>query len=131
MPPKKIKVAAQNRERRKREKREGEEVMLPASSTRAPELVDPSTSDDSYYGDQNEHQACAALGLPEMAAGPLAASHEDIQQRLQESREELATFLRQQRQQQILDAELRDIDVHQQLFDRFDLSEDAPCRGCV
>ena len=40
MPPKKTKLAAQRRERFKREKREWEESMLPTSSAQAIELGD-------------------------------------------------------------------------------------------
>ena len=120
MPPKKTKVAAQNREQRKRDKRAWEETRLRTiSEFQHAELMYTSLSVAGGFDDQQSEHANPARSLPEMAAGPLAASREDIEQRLQASRESLAMFLRAQKSQ----AELLAIDRHEQLFERFDLSE--------
>ena len=61
-----------------------------------------------------------------MAAGPLAASPEEIQERLRASQESLARFQRAQMQTQKAEeseAELLAIDRHEQLFERFDMSD--------
>ena len=83
MPPKKKKVAAQCREQRKREKREWEETRLRTVSASDPELMDTSTSADSCCNDLTVEKILGwSTGEPEMAAGPLAASPEEVQERL-------------------------------------------------
>ena len=59
-----------------------EQAQLP-SSAQATELVDSSTSGDSCCDDLTLEQVLGwSAGEPEMAAGPLAASPEEIQERL-------------------------------------------------
>lgn len=121
MPPKKTKVAAQGRERRKRQKREWEEVMLPASTS-----AQSMTSGDEGWSLQPGDEGWLELATgPEMAAGPLhGVPREIIELRLQQSREELAWFLRdKEREQQERDAELA-VNEHEQLLRRLDMSLD-------
>ena len=101
--------------------------MLLAFSAQATELVDSSRSGDSCCDDLTLEQVLGwSAGEPEMAAGALTASPEEIQERLRASQESLARFQRAQMQSQKAEeseAELLAIDRHEQLFERFDMSD--------